>query len=186
MGSADTKVQAYNFRLCLTNSSANRAEIAQPSGYDPAHFELVRRFLRASPPQSIHQLIKLYAIANVSASDQQHGQAGSAGFKVDVNNVGPLSTDLIGGSWAYPEASTAERRRGRGGRSLETRAASRAFVFFFLTNSIRTTAYNTIPRINIQIILMGHGLCGAITGRGVRMGLELCICTHHRKNLAIC
>ena len=34
----------------------------------------------------------------------------SDGFKVDVNNIGPLSTDLTGGSWDYPLASPPRRR----------------------------------------------------------------------------
>jgi hypothetical protein len=118
-GAADKKLVAYNFRLCLTNASVNRVEIAQPADYDPTQFELVRRFMHASPPQSIHQLIKLYAIANVS-----HG------FKVDVNNVGPLSTDLIGASWGYPEASAAERRRIKDAHEQYTRG----LLWFFRTD----------------------------------------------------
>ena len=31
--------------------------------------------------------------------------------KADMNNMGPFSTDYIGGSWAYPEASYAERAK---------------------------------------------------------------------------
>lgn len=98
-GSADAAVTAYNYRVCLTNASAGRAEIGRPPAYDPTQYELVRRLMRAAPPASIHQVLKLYAVANVSD-----------GFKVDVNNIGPLSTDLTGGSWAYPEASPRERR----------------------------------------------------------------------------
>jgi len=97
-GSADAAVTAYNYRVCLTNASTGRVEIGRPPAYDPAQYELVRRLMRAAPPASIHQVLKLYAVANVSD-----------GFKVDVNNVGPLSTDLTGGSWAYPEASPLER-----------------------------------------------------------------------------
>lgn len=100
VGSADAKVTAYNYRVCLTNASTSRVEIARPADYDGAQFELVRRYLRAAPPTSIHDLLKLYAVANVSD-----------GFKVDVNNIGPLSTDLTGGSWAYPEASPRRRRQ---------------------------------------------------------------------------
>ena len=99
VGDADAKVTAYNYRVCLTNASTARVELVRPAGYDGARFELVRRYLRAAPPSSIHELIKLYAVANVSD-----------GFKCDVNNIGPLSTDLTGGSWAYPEASPPRRR----------------------------------------------------------------------------
>jgi hypothetical protein len=36
VGSADRKVQAYCFRLCLTDVEENRIPIARPEGYDPA------------------------------------------------------------------------------------------------------------------------------------------------------
>ena len=40
VGSADEKVQAYCFRLCLTDVEDNRIPITRPEDYDPARFEL--------------------------------------------------------------------------------------------------------------------------------------------------
>ncbi len=40
-------VQAYCFRLCLTNDEANRIPIAPPPDYDPKRYELVARFIEA-------------------------------------------------------------------------------------------------------------------------------------------
>lgn len=53
-GAADESIQGYSFRLCLTKALANRLPIEKPANYDPAHFELQRRYLAAggviSPP----------------------------------------------------------------------------------------------------------------------------------------
>jgi len=49
IGSGDKKVQAYNFRICLSNQPANRISITQPEGYDPGRYELLIRFLEKRP-----------------------------------------------------------------------------------------------------------------------------------------
>ena len=38
-GSADKKVQAYNFRVCMTKLPENRVAFPKPAGYDPARYE---------------------------------------------------------------------------------------------------------------------------------------------------
>src|SRR5690606_31638785 len=40
-GSGDKKVQAYNFRICLTDDPANRVEITRPDNYDSTRYELL-------------------------------------------------------------------------------------------------------------------------------------------------
>ncbi len=46
-GAADESIQGYCFRLCLTTNPANRIAIDKPAAYDPAHYELQRRYLIA-------------------------------------------------------------------------------------------------------------------------------------------
>ena len=46
-GAADESIQAFCFRLCLTKNPANHIPIAKPAGYDPAHYELQRRYIAA-------------------------------------------------------------------------------------------------------------------------------------------
>lgn len=46
-GAADESIQGYCFRLCLTRTATNRMEIEKPAGYDPAHYEMQRRYLAA-------------------------------------------------------------------------------------------------------------------------------------------
>src|SRR5690606_20041347 len=43
----DKNVMTYSFRLCLTEDPANRVPFPKPASYDPARFEVMRRFLRA-------------------------------------------------------------------------------------------------------------------------------------------
>ena len=42
-GSGDTKMQAYNFRLCLTQVEKNRKPFPKPDDYDPSQYELLLR-----------------------------------------------------------------------------------------------------------------------------------------------
>lgn len=92
-GAGDGKFQAYCFRLCLTDRADNRLTISKPEGYDPAAYELLRRYLIASGERAALPL----------------GIARLPNGKTDVNSQGAVSTDLLGASWEYPEA-TPERR----------------------------------------------------------------------------
>jgi hypothetical protein len=42
-------VMVYSFRLCLTKNPANRVPFPEPKAYDPARFELVRRYFLKYP-----------------------------------------------------------------------------------------------------------------------------------------
>ena len=42
-------VMVYSFRLCLTKNAANRVPFPEPKAYDPARFELVRRYFQQYP-----------------------------------------------------------------------------------------------------------------------------------------
>ena len=91
-GDGDKKIQAYNFRMCLTKVPANRVEFPKPPGYDPKQYALLARALAQG---STHVFGKFDLIPNA---------------KTDTNNHGPFSTDNIGMNWDYPDASY-ERRR---------------------------------------------------------------------------
>ena len=42
----DQNIMTYSFRLCLTADPANRIPMPKPANYDPARFEVIRRYLR--------------------------------------------------------------------------------------------------------------------------------------------
>jgi hypothetical protein len=98
-GSGDKKVQAYNFRLILTNDPADRLPFPRPQGYDRSRFALLERYLDEFP-QYMRREPGLRDLTNpVMISNH----------KADFNNNGPVSTDYIGHSWKYPEATYAEK-----------------------------------------------------------------------------
>lgn len=91
-GLGDKRVQAYCYRMCLTDHDENRVPFAEPDGYDPKQYELLVRIYAAGWRETFE---KFDPIPN---------------HKTDTNNHGPFSTDNIGYSYDYPEASY-ERRR---------------------------------------------------------------------------
>ncbi|MCA9080991.1 MAG: FAD-dependent oxidoreductase [Planctomycetaceae bacterium] len=91
-GEADHRVQAYCFRMCLTNVPENRIPFPKPAGYDPAHYELALRVFDSGWREHFG---KFDPIPN---------------HKTDTNNHGPFSTDNIGMNYDYPDGSY-ERRR---------------------------------------------------------------------------
>ncbi|MFL6023093.1 MAG: FAD-dependent oxidoreductase, partial [Marmoricola sp.] len=91
-GTADDAIQAYNFRMCLTQAQ-DRIRFTKPEGYDPLRYELLLRYLQAGNRGPFFTTVPM-----------GHG-------KTDTNNKGAFSTDLIGGSQGYPTGSHAERSR---------------------------------------------------------------------------
>jgi len=115
-GAADRKVQAYNFRLILSRDPANQVPYPQPEHYDPARFELLARLLAATP-------LKFGDVTSIGPIPNQ---------KADFNNNGPFSTDYIGHSWDYPNASY--QRRGEIWRDHEEYTKG---FFWFLAHDPR-------------------------------------------------
>ena len=101
VGAADKRIQAYNFRLCMTKNADNRVSWPKPAGYTASRYELLARYL----PAFEKTLGRPLAINDVMKADiLQNG-------KTDTNNNGAFSTDFIGGSYDYPEGSYATRAR---------------------------------------------------------------------------
>ncbi|MFO0951940.1 MAG: FAD-dependent oxidoreductase [Isosphaeraceae bacterium] len=91
-GEGDKRIQAYCYRVCLTDDPSNRVPFPKPEGYDPRQYELLGRYLRTGWAGVFN---KFDPVPN---------------RKTDTNNHGGFSTDNIGKSYDYPEASY-ERRR---------------------------------------------------------------------------
>lgn len=90
-GSGDRRVQAYCFRMCLTDHPDNRIPFAKPETYDPLVFEALLR--------------------NFEAGEQGMPWINSSmpNRKTDTNNRLGFSTDFVGQNYDYPEASYSER-----------------------------------------------------------------------------
>jgi hypothetical protein len=88
----DDKIQAYCFRLCMSNHPENRIPFPKPEDYDPLNYELLARSLETGRKDWFE---KFDPIPN---------------HKTDTNNHGPLSSDNIGMNYDYPEASYDRRK----------------------------------------------------------------------------
>jgi hypothetical protein len=93
-GQGDEKIQAYNYRVCLTTDPQNFIPIEKPAGYRESDHELLLRNFDAGD-------IRLPALIEPLAGNGQ---------KVDWNNMHAVGSDFPGANWDYPEASY-ERRR---------------------------------------------------------------------------
>lgn len=98
-GTGDDHVQAYCFRMCLTDVPENRIPFEKPKGYDERNYELLLRNLEAGPLDSLW--FPPYPWINSKMPNR----------KTDTNNRTGVSTDFIGANWEYPEASYDVRER---------------------------------------------------------------------------
>lgn len=109
-GAPSDGIQGYAFRLCLTKNPANRIPMGKPAGYDPAHYELQRRFLAAG------------GVITAPGASLPNG-------KTDPGSWHHLAGNFTGWNHRYPVASYAARE--------EMRRKSRDYiqgVYWFMAN----------------------------------------------------
>ena len=80
-GDGDHRLQAYCYRMVLTDVPGNRLPIPKPKNYDPADFEILFRTIEAGKKESF---FKTTLVPN---------------RKTDGNNTGGISCDWIGGNY---------------------------------------------------------------------------------------
>lgn len=90
-GKGDQRIQAYNFRICLTKEDGNRVSFPKPPQYDPARYELLLRYI------------------NSGVWDAMNLHTSLPNGKSDLNNYGAISTDNIGMNYEWPEGSYEKR-----------------------------------------------------------------------------
>ncbi|MBO9112494.1 MULTISPECIES: FAD-dependent oxidoreductase [Rhizobium/Agrobacterium group] len=104
VGAADRAVQAYNFRMTMTRDQSRRVDFptTAPKSFTPARYELLYRWIEVLKSRGLlenpAEAVKLFLL---------HNDLGDGIF--DINNFGPVSTDLIGASWSYSQANYSER-----------------------------------------------------------------------------
>lgn len=109
-GAGDHRLQAYCFRMCLTNHTDNRIPFTAPEGYDRTQYDLFLRYLKAGG--------KLYR-PNVSLPNQ----------KTDFNGGRDVSHNLNGMNYEYPGGSYTKREQIVGFHRRYTQG-----LFYFLAN----------------------------------------------------
>lgn len=92
-GQGDQRVQAYCYRMCLTDVPENRLPFPKPATYDPLNYEMFLRLILAGETKLMGNPIMM------------------PNRKTDTNNNGPFSTDHIGQNYDYPDGDYATRER---------------------------------------------------------------------------
>ena len=104
-GDGDSRVQAYCFRMCLTDVPENRIPFKKPDGYDERDYELLFREYAA--------MAKNPAVKVAGCLDGENPipfiMSRMPNGKTDSNNRTGFSSDFVGGNWAWPDASYEER-----------------------------------------------------------------------------
>ena len=88
-GEADKRVQAYCYRMTLTDDPTNRLPITKPAHYKPLWYEVLVRKLKLQPDLTLQKIITLTPMPN---------------RKTDTNHL-----DFFGASYDYTEGDYAKR-----------------------------------------------------------------------------
>ncbi|NLX81533.1 MAG: FAD-dependent oxidoreductase [Proteiniphilum sp.] len=103
-GEGDNKIQAYCFRMTLTDHPANRIPFKKPENYNELNYELLFRNYEAAegPLEEMYNYgDPLVPWINTPMPNR----------KTDTNNQKGFSTDFIGKNYDYPEASYERREQ---------------------------------------------------------------------------
>ncbi len=93
-GEGDGRFQSYCYRITVTDDPKNRVPFSAPQSYNPAQYELVRRYIASYPTLTLKGLLGINRIPN---------------GKGDTNSNGPVSLDYLGGNLGYPNGTPEQR-----------------------------------------------------------------------------
>ncbi len=113
----DDNIMTYSFRLSMTKDAANRVPVPTPAKYDPARFELVRRYIKAHGDKEVD--FDRYEVP---------------GNKIDGNNGNykQFSLALVGGAKGWATADQA----GRAAIFEEHKQYTLEFLYFLSTDPV--------------------------------------------------
>jgi hypothetical protein len=97
-GEADAGVPAYCFQICVTRDPENRLPLDPPATYNPVRYELLGRYIQSVQTSGRNLGVDSFFEFQKVAPE-----------KYVVKNYGPLSSDYVGRSAAYPEATPEAR-----------------------------------------------------------------------------
>ncbi|HUU54049.1 MAG TPA: FAD-dependent oxidoreductase [Armatimonadota bacterium] len=132
-GEGDDRVQAYCFRLTVTDDPDNRLPVERPPDYDPSRYDLLKQYLAAAP-RGLKDVLLLGPLPN---------------RKWDVNNWGFCwqSMDYIEQNSAYPEGTWEQRRE-----IAESHQAYQWGLLYFIQND------RSVPA-DLRAEVSAFGLC---------------------------
>lgn len=144
-GKGDHRVQAYNFRICMTDDPALKIAWERPANYDPTQYILAQRWFAGEKDKYNEQLrvhdgvpSKVPAKFDIFPNNTKAGH-----HKTDTNNHGPISSDFIGMSWNWAEGSYETRET-----LFQAHVTYQKGLYWFLANDAGVperyrTAYGT-------------------------------------------
>lgn len=117
-GSGDDRVQAYCFRMCLTDTKENQIPFPKPDNYNPLRYELLLRYINTG----------VFDVMNLSKSMPNN--------KTDTNNKGAFATDNIGMNYKYPDGDYRTREK-----IIKEHEDYQKGLMWFLANDQRVPKY---------------------------------------------
>ena len=117
-GKGDQRVQAYNFRICLTKDKSNQVPFPMPSKYEADQYELLLRYIN----KGVWDAMNLHTML--------------PNGKTDLNNYGAISTDFLGMSYEWPEGSYKRREE-----LFQAHVNYNLGMLYFLANDERVPLY---------------------------------------------
>jgi hypothetical protein len=136
LGSGDNRIQASNYRVCLSTLSSNQVPFEAPEGYDPSTYDIFAEYIaqRVNQGQTPSKFWVLHVDRLVDG-------------KWDLNHTTPLTFGMPGHNYGWPDGTYAEREE----IEAEQRAYQQGFLYF-LANDQR------VPQ-EIRMDMRNHGLC---------------------------
>tara|TARA_S200000501_G_scaffold358829_1_gene384035 strand:- start:49 stop:1332 length:1284 start_codon:yes stop_codon:yes gene_type:complete len=103
-GEGDKAIQAYCFRMTLTDHPVNRIPFKKPDNYNELNYELLFRNYESAKGD----IEDMYSYGDPLVPWINSPMPNR---KTDTNNQKGFSTDFIGQNWNYPEANYEERKK---------------------------------------------------------------------------
>ncbi len=135
-GSGDKLIQAYNFRICLTQDKSNQIPFTRPENYDAKKYALLARVIEKESWKGINGTFKRITNGDSVTVINEGGFLIKymPNGKTDFNNFGAFSTDMVGANYDYPEGDYATREKIWKAHEDYTKG-----LFYFLAND------NSVP-----------------------------------------
>ncbi|HJF31281.1 MAG TPA: FAD-dependent oxidoreductase [Sporosarcina psychrophila] len=116
-GQGDHRIQAYNFRICLTRDKENRIPFPKPPHYEADRYRLLLRYIKAGvwDAMNLHTMLP--------------------NGKSDLNNYGAISMDNVGMNYDWPKGSYQRREE-----IFQDHLNYDLGMLYFLANDLRVPA----------------------------------------------
>lgn len=133
VGQGDQRLQAYNYRLCLTQNVTNKIAITAPTNYSEANYELVRRYItnRVALAAATNTVVRLAHLIDI--------QTIIPNGKTDINARDELSTDYVGYNYTWATNTYAGREQIRAAHENYIRG----LLYFYATSTNVPAQLNT-------------------------------------------